>query len=277
MREDRAFADDAMEPLIVEKAREIRKDNPGLGCVKLHILISGFFSDHESMPGRDAFIEIMRRHGLMVQMKRRRHYVTTNSDHPYRKYDNLIANIVPSRPNEIWVSDITYIETEEGVCYLSLVTDAYSRKIVGWSVGPTLETLYPLQALLMALETIDEQTASLLIHHSDRGSQYCSYKYVRELKRRNIRISMTQSGDPLENPIAERANGILKTEWLYKMNIPTMATLIIELTRIIGFYNTQRPHMSIGMKTPEEVHHQSGPQKKCWKNPWESRGRSSPR
>lgn len=275
-QEDKAFSDDAIEPLIVEKAREIRQPNPGLGCVKLYILIKALFEKTGSMPGRDAFIDLMRKHGLMVQLKRRKHYKTTDSDHPYRKYENLIKEIVPSRPNEIWVSDITYIETDEGVCYLSLITDAYSHKIVGWAVGPTLETTYPLRALRMALSTIDEETARLLIHHSDRGSQYCSYAYVRELKKHGIRISMTQSGDPLENAIAERANGIIKTEWLYKMHIPSMAACILELNRIIDFYNTQRPHRSIGMKTPETVHRQSGPQKRCWRNPWESKAAAPP-
>ena len=128
--------------------------------------------------------------------------------------------MVPSRPNEIWVSDITYVETDEGVCYLSLITDAYSHKIVGWSVGPTQETAYQLDALRMALATIDDITASRLIHHSDRGCQYCSNEYVSEMKKHHVSISMTQSGDPLENAIAERANGILKVEWLYKMKIP---------------------------------------------------------
>lgn len=252
----------------------MRKDNPGLGCAKLYLIIRGLFEPTGSMPGRDAFIELMRRHGLMVQLKRRRHYKTTDSDHPYRKYPNLIENIIPSRPNEIWVSDITYVETAEGVCYLSLVTDAYSRKIVGWSVGPTLETVYTLNALRMALRSIDAVTASLLIHHSDRGCQYCSYAYVRELTSKGVRISMTQSGDPLENPIAERANGILKTEWLYRMDIPDMKTLILELNRIICFYNGERPHMSLGMKTPDTVHLQTGPQKRCWANTWERKSQA---
>lgn len=270
-RENKAFANEAIEPLIVEKARDLRESNPGLGCVKLYLIIKNLFESTGSMPCRDAFIEIMRRHGLMVQIKRRRHYKTTDSDHPFRKYDNLIRDIVPSRPNEIWVSDITYVETEEGVCYLSLVTDAYSHRIMGWAVGPTLETCYPLAALKMALSSIDGETSSWLIHHSDRGSQYCSYAYVKELRKHNIMISMTQSGDPLENAIAERANGILKTEWLYKMRIPDMDTCRTELRRIIEFYNTRRPHRSIGMKTPDVVHRQSGPQKRCWRNPWEER------
>ena len=218
------------------------------------------------MPGRDAFIEILRKNGLMVHIRRRKRYKTTDSNHHYRKYPNLIKDVVPHRPNEIWVSDITYIETEEGVCYLSLITDAYSHKIVGWALGPTLETIYPLEALRIALATIDEETAHRLIHHSDRGCQYCSDAYVSELKSHGISISMTQSGDPLENAIAERANGILKGEWLYKMTIPTRADCKVELTRIIDFYNTQRPHMSIGWQTPEQAHSQHGEQQRCWKN-----------
>lgn len=260
------FAEDAIEPLIVEKARDYRKDNPGLGCVKLYIIISTLFKETGCMPGRDAFIEILRKHGLMVHIRRRRRYKTTDSEHHYRKYPNLIKDIAPSRPNEIWVSDITYVETDEGVCYLSLITDAYSHKIVGWAVGPTLETIYPLEALRMALSTIDDITASRLIHHSDRGCQYCSDAYVSELKSHNVSISMTQSGDPLENAIAERANGIIKSEWLYKMSIPTRDACKAELHRIIDFYNTQRPHMSIGWQTPEQAHAQCGEQQRCWKN-----------
>ena len=270
------FAENALEPLIVEKARDYRKDNPGLGCAKLYLVIKKLFEQTGCMPGRDAFIELLRQNGLMVQIKRRRHYKTTDSSHHYHKYENLIKEIVPSRPNEIWVSDITYVETEEGVCYLSLITDAYSHMIVGWAVGPTLETAYPLEALRMALSTIDDETAAMLIHHSDRGCQYSSQAYVQELKRHNISISMTQSGDPLENAVAERANGILKTEWLYKMTIPTREICKQELERIILFYNTERPHMSIGMQTPSEAHTQTGEQKRCWKNPWENHAAAPP-
>lgn len=131
--------------MIVEKVNEYRRDNPGLGCAKLYLIVKRLFCESGGMPGRDAFIELLRKNGLMVRLKRRRHYRTTDSRHHYRKYPNLITDIIPSRPNEIWVSDITYVETGEGVCYLSLVTDAYSHKIVGWSVGPTLETAYPLE------------------------------------------------------------------------------------------------------------------------------------
>lgn len=264
--DNQEFVANAIEPLIVEKVSEYRKDNPGLGCAKLYLIVKRLFDENDNMPGRDAFIELLRKNGLMVRLKRRRHYKTTDSRHHYRKYPNLIADVVPSRPNEIWVSDITYVETDEGVCYLSLITDTYSHKIVGWAIGPTLETIYPLNALKMALATIDDVTASMLIHHSDRGCQYCSNEYVSELKKRHVNISMTQSGDPLENAIAERANGILKVEWLYKMRITTREECRSVLDRIIDFYNTQRPHMSIGMQTPEAVHMQTGEQRRYWKN-----------
>ena len=154
----------------MEKVREYRRDNPGLGCAKLYLIVKQLFEDSGTMPGRDAFIELLRKNGLMVRLKRRRHYKTTNSNHHYRKYPNLIIDVVPSRPNEIWVSDITYVETTEGVCYLSLITDAYSHKIVGWAVGPTLETIYPMEALRMALATIDAPTAARLITWKDRKS-----------------------------------------------------------------------------------------------------------
>lgn len=255
--------------MIVEKARYYRQYNPGLGCAKLYLIIKRLFESTGCMPGRDAFIELLRKNGLMVQIKRRRHYKTTDSSHNYRRYDNLIKETVPLRPNEIWASDITYVETDESVCYLSLITDVYSHKIVGWAIGPTLETAYPLEALRMALSSIDDDTASRLIHHSDRGCQYCSASYVAELKKHNIMISMTRSGDPLENAVAERTNGILKTEWLYKMKIPTIEKCKEEMKRIILFYNTERPHMSIGNKTPEVVHAEDGAQKRCWRNPWD--------
>ncbi|MBE6268685.1 MAG: IS3 family transposase [Bacteroidales bacterium] len=260
------FAEDAIEPLIVEKAQDYRRNNPGLGCAKLYLIIKDMFEETGCMPGRDAFIELLRKNGLMVQIKRRKRYRTTDSNHNYRKYPNLIEGVIPHRPNEIWVADITYVETDEGVCYLSLITDAYSHKIVGWAVGPTLETAYPLEALYMALSTLQGEEAEHLIHHSDRGCQYCSMAYVNELKKRGISISMTQSGDPLENAVAERANGILKTEWLYKMKIETRQECSSVLKRIIGFYNNERPHMSIGMQTPEVAHTQTGEQRRCWKN-----------
>lgn len=220
------------------------------------------------MPGRDAFIDILRKNGLMVKIRRKRRYKTTDSGHHFHKYPNLIKDVIPSRPNEIWVSDITYIETQEGVCYLSLITDAYSHKIVGWALGPTLETTYPLHALKMALSSIDRFTACRLIHHSDRGVQYCSRSYVEILEGRGVSISMTESGDPLENAVAERVNGILKREWIYKMTITSIDECKTIVKRIINFYNNERPHMSIDWQTPAIAHEQVGLQKRCWRSPY---------
>lgn len=138
-RDNQEFVANAIEPLIVEKVSEYRKANPSFGCAKLYLIVKRLFDENDNMPGRDAFIELLRKNDLMVRMKRRRHYKTTDYRHHYRKYPNLIVDVIPSRSNEIWVSDITYVETGEGVCYLSLITDAYSHKIVGWAVGPTLK------------------------------------------------------------------------------------------------------------------------------------------
>ena len=218
------------------------------------------------MPGRDAFIEILRKNGLMVHIRRRRRYKTTDSNHHYRKYPNLIKDVVPHRPNEIWVSDITYIETDEGVCYLSLITDAYSHKIVGWALGSTLETMYPLEALRMALDTIDDETASRLIHHSDRGVQYCCDAYVQKLQEYDISISMTEDYKPTDNAIAERVNGIIKMEKVYRMHVfKDIECARDTIGRYIQFYNNRRPHMSIGYKTPSKVHLEQGIQQKMWK------------
>ena len=255
--------------MIVERVKKYRVDNPRLGSVKLWLMLKRQLDGTGCFPGRDAFIELLRRHGLMVKIRRRHRYATTDSNHNYRKYPNLIQDVAVTAPNRVWVSDITYIETKGGVFYLSLVTDLYSHKIVGWALGPTLDTTYPLEALRMALSTLPEGKATDLIHHSDRGCQYCSHTYVDELRSRNIQISMTQSGDPLENAVAERANGILKSEWLYHMDPPSENECKNVISRIIGFYNDERPHMSVGYHTPSEAHSQSGLQKRRWKNPWE--------
>ena len=267
--DDDGFRPLALEPIILERVRDYRRDNPRLGSVKLWMILKRQFEGTGCFPGRDTFIELLRRNGLMVKIRRRHHYATTDSNHNYHKYPNLIQGSIVTDPNHVWVSDITYIETEEGVSYLSLVTDLYSHKIVGWALGPTLDTTYPLEALRMALATLPEGDAPYLIHHSDRGCQYCSRTYVDELRSRKIQISMTQSGDPLENAVAERANGILKSEWLYHMDPPSEKDCKDVISRIIGFYNDERPHMSVGYQTPSEAHIQSGLQKRCWKNPWE--------
>ncbi|KAA6330931.1 hypothetical protein EZS27_020411 [termite gut metagenome] len=171
--------------------------------------------------GRDAFIELLYRNFMLVRRIRNKRK-TTFSNHWMHKYPNLIKNYHPMSSNQLWVSDITYIETCQGFAYLCLITDAYSHKIVGWNLSPTLRSNNACEALKMALKTLPENHTGL-IHHSDRGVQYCCSPYVRMLDKHTIRISMTESGDPLENAIAERINGILKTEWIYRQEFQIMA------------------------------------------------------
>lgn len=182
--------------------------------------------------------------GLLLRIKRLRHYKTTDSNHPFKRYPNLIRDKVFSAPNQAWAGDITYVETSDGVCYLSLITDLYSRKIVGWALGTTLQTVYCQRALQMALETLQHpEDSEGLIHHSDRGCQYCSYGYVNSLKSRGIQISMTESGDPLENAVAERVNGIIKSEWLYGVEIKDYVDCYERVSQAIEAYNNLRPHI----------------------------------
>lgn len=196
--------------------------------------------------------------GLLLRIKRRRHYKTTDSNHPFKRYPNLIRDKVFNAPNQAWAGDITYVETRDGVCYLSLITDLYSRKIVGWALGKTLQTIHCRSALQMALQTLRyPQDSKGLIHHFDRGCQYCSYDYVNELKSRGVRISMTESGDPLENAVAERVNGIIKSEWLYGVDIKNYEDCRGRVSRAIKAYNNLRPHMSLDYQTPSEIHDQA--------------------
>ena len=244
---------------LVEKQRELM---PKLGGRKLLELIQPRLPTELSI-GRDSFFDFLRCHGLLVG-KRRRRVKTTYSNHWLRKYPNLIKEFVPTRSNQLWVSDITYVETVSGFVYLNLITDAYSRKIVGWAIGETLEAKYTIEALKMALKQIPKGSEGL-IHHSDRGVQYCCGDYVKILNKNHVQISMTENGDPRENAIAERVNGILKDEWLNQIRLKSIEEAIKELKRIVLIYNSCRPHSSLDMKTPEYAHSQSGVFKKRWK------------
>lgn len=219
--------------------------------------------------GRDAFFDLLRENNLGI--KRKRYKVkTTDSKHWMRKYPNLIRDFTPSGPHQLWVSDITFVETDEGSRFLFLITDAYSRKIIGWQLGDTLEAKHAVAALFMALWQLPKQVKEL-IHHSDRGSQYCSAEYVKTLKKRGIKISMTENGDPLENAVAERVNGILKTEWLYDLKLRNIQSAKKQIGKIIEIYNTCRPHASIDMMIPEMAHKHKGELKRHWKNYYKKR------
>lgn len=230
--------------------REIRQKAPGIGAHKLFLILRNVYGSR--IMGRDRFYNLMHRRNLMLAPQKRRH--TTNSNHRFRRYKNKIKGYKPTGINNLWVADITYIETDEGVCYLHLLTDAFTHEIIGWTLSDSLVAENTLDALEQAIDKFKGMDLSHLIHHSDRGSQYCCSKYVKRLESLNVTISMTEDGNPTDNAIAERVNGIIKQEWLYRMkrpaNINQARTLIAQ---IIEFYNTRRPHMSNGMKTPAQM------------------------
>lgn len=213
--------------------------------------------------GRDAFSELLRGRDLLVRKRRRSKPQTTFSNHWLRKYENLTVGFVPKAAGQLWVSNITYIHLEEDFAYLSLVTDAYSRKIVGFYLSGDLAAGGCIRALEMALPNCPMQ--GYLIHHSDRVIQYCSQGYVRLLQERRIAISMTQSGDPLENALAERVNGVLKQELLETV-YPGFAAAQLAVATAVSIYNYKRPHSSVDMLTPVEAHGRTGELKRHWKN-----------
>ena len=256
------------ERRILEAVREIRTEDPRIGGYKLWLMLISMFG-REYVPGRDRFFVILRRKGLMLPKPKPRH--TTNSNHRYHKWKNLIKNYMPMEANRLWVADITYIALTDGdVRYLHLITDAYSHKIVGWALADTLKAAVSMQALQMAIDQAlalrgsDDLTG--LIHHSDRGVQYCCDAYVTMLKEHGITISMTEDYKPTDNAIAERFNGILKVESVYpQRQLPTFEYARNFIPRFIQFYNHRRPHMSIGYKAPAVAHMEQGEQKKMWK------------
>lgn len=240
---------------ILRKVREIREIAPGIGAYKMFLILKGIFLSE--MPGRDWFYSLVHRHHLMLKPQRRRH--TTNSNHHYRKYRNLIKGFRPFGINQLWVADITYIDTDSGVCYLHLLTDAYTHEIIGWVVSENLLSENTAAALDMALRNFEGCDLSSLIHHSDRGSQYCCNYYTGKLQERGISISMTEDGNPTDNAVAERVNGIIKQEWIYRMKrFKDLKDAREQIGKIIRFYNNDRPHRSNGMLTPAEMRRMCG-------------------
>jgi transposase InsO family protein len=213
--------------------------------------------------GRDRLHKILKDNDMIVKRKRR-YSITTDSNHSYKVYKDLTVGLELSGPNQLWVSDITYIRTWKGFAYLSLITDAYSRKIVGYHLSQSLKARGTLIALEKAIATLDPGQPAP-IHHSDRGVQYCCDAYVERLKEAGITISMTQNGSPYENAMAERINGILKSEFELNKTFRSYSGTIDPLQRAIDVYNRLRPHLSIDNLTPNEAHKKTGPIKRRWK------------
>ena len=230
---------------------ERRKTLPREGGRKLYRSILPDMRSNDIYIGRDSLFDLLRENKLLVRPKKS--YVrTTNSRHRFRKYSNLIKEMNISKPNQVWVSDITYIKLIKGHCYLALITDAFSRKIVGYDISDSLELAGCLRALKQALRQLSPDHN--LIHHSDRGVQYCSYEYVRLLKKNKISISMTEENHCYENAIAERVNGILKDEFYLDQTFGNTKEVKYVGRSAIDLYNDKRLHLSLNYKTPNMVH-----------------------
>ncbi len=248
-------ADDA-----VALCQRVRRQMPRVGTRKLYHRLHGELE--QLGVGRDKLFTLLRERGLLVA-RRRRYTKTTDSHHWMRKYPNLVRGLPLERPEQVFVSDITYIATEEGYSYLSLVTDACSKRIMGHALRQDLSPKGCLEALTTALE--ERATHGPLVHHSDRGLQYCSREYVEVLDKHGVTISMTEGGDPYENAVAERVNGILKEEFYLGETFRSHEEAANQIGQAIEIYNRERPHLSCQMMTPEEAHRLSSLHPKDWK------------
>lgn len=259
----------ALESFVVEFVKEIRSKDPGIGGNKMWLMYRNRFGAQYSV-GYNRFYDILERYKLKVRIRKRR-AVTTDSRHGLPTYPDLVKGLIPDRPCQLMVSDITYIPlrissctSEYAFCYLSLVTDYYTKEIIGYSVGKTLEAQYPRQALEMAIKHYAGKDLSGLIHHSDRGVQYASYAYTARLKDCGIRISMTESGNPRDNAVAERVNNTIKNELFKDMEFYHISEVKTAVKAAVEFYNTERPHWSLDGMTPSQAALCEGELKKRW-------------
>ena len=245
---------------VVELVQKIRVYQKRIGTRKLYYLLENELKSLKI--GRDKFFDILRANHLLIKPKKNYH-TTTMSFHRFRKHPNIIKELIVNRPNQVWVSDITYIGKREKPCYLSLITDVYSKKIVGFEVSDTMCANQVVKALFMAQK--QRKTKQSLIHHSDRGVQYCADDYQYFLTKYKIQCSMTEKSDPYENAVAERVNGILKQEFMidtYHLDLSMMKKIVAEAIQI---YNNDRPHWSNFMLTPNQMHTQKNMNYKTYK------------
>lgn len=255
------------EGLILEQVDAIRKYQPRCGGRKLFLMLDTFFKAKGIAIGRDRFFALLKRNRLLIR-KPKRVAGTTNSNHHFRCYPNLAKDFTALKAHELWAADITYIPLKNRFAYLFLITDAYSRKIIGHHVSDDLKVSSAVIALKKALD--QKPADAIVIHHSDRGIQYCSTTYVQLLQQNSALISMTQNGDPYENAIAERVNGILKTELISKY-YESVSSAARDINRCIMIYNYKRRHSSINWQIPNDVHEQEGLQIRRWKNYYKAR------
>lgn len=240
---------------------DIRRQLPRIGTRKLYFMMDKSLQDRNIKIGRDKLFSILREEYLLVG-RRRKYTKTTNSKHWLRKYPNIAKDVALTIPEQLWVADITYLKTRQGHEYLHLITDAYSKQIMGYELSNTLKASSTIRALKRALK--NRKYNNQLVHHSDRGLQYCSYDYINILKENNILVSMTEQYDPYENAVAERINGILKDEFGLDVIFSDSKELQKQLNQAVELYNNLRPHLSINMLTPKKAHLQHKVKLKKW-------------
>jgi putative transposase len=238
---------------VIDSVEAIRANMPRLGTRKLYYLLSDEFEQAGLKVGRDKLFSILGDAKLLIH-KKKRYTRTTDSSQWQRQHDNLVEGYIPEKPEELLVADITYFETEQGTAYGHLVTDAYSKKIMGYEVAYDMKKERTIAAFNMAMT--NRQYDHQGIHHSDRGAQYCAYDYVNNARDNNYNISMTQDGSPYDNAVAERINGILKDEFALSNKMKDLGELKEKITRAVEIYNNQRPHMSCHLLTPNQMHKQ---------------------
>ena len=239
------------ERLVKSLVNAERALQPRLGGLKLHFLLREQLQAEGVKLGRDCFFDVLRSQDLLLEPLPKAPR-TTNSAHSLPVFTNLVKDLEPSEPNQVWISDITYIRTREDFVYLSLITDMYSRKVVGYHLAETLTAQDSLRALEMALKGLPKGARP--IHHSDRGCQYCSHEYVERLTDNGLKVSMTEQDHCAENAMAERVNGILKQEYFLKHEFRSVAQARKAVDEAVHLYNTRRPHRSLKLQTPEHVH-----------------------
>ncbi|MFQ6611299.1 MAG: IS3 family transposase [Fidelibacterota bacterium] len=237
--------------LLLHEIQRIRQRQPRIGGKKLYHRLSPFMKEIGLKRGRDRFFDFLRQEGLLVE-RRKKYISTTDSRHHFRKYPNKIKGLKLTSPNQVYVADITYIRTLKGFCYLSLLTDAYSRKIVGYDLSLSLSIEGSIRTLGMALGQLDK--TECLIHHSDRGVQYCSYDYTGILRKSKVKISMTEENHVYENALAERVNGILKEEFMLGETLASYQIAKKMVQQAVEIYNNERPHQSLKYDTPAMRH-----------------------
>jgi len=258
----KAEKDKIIEDFVLEKVSIIRKDLPRCGGRKMYYLISKGSEKSSYKFGRKRFFEILKAHDLLVKRRKKRIF-TTDSSHWRRQYPDLVKELIPNRPEQIWVSDITYFKISGDSVYGHLITDGYSKKLMGFVVADNMRAPTTLLALKMAVKNrmYDEQ----LIHHSDRGFQYLSRVYTDFLKSHKIWISVTQDGSPYDNAVAERINGILKDEFGFKKVFKNLKEAQVAIEKAAKVYNNKRPHWSNHLLTPNEMHLQRNLKIKTWR------------